>query len=258
MLVKVYQLRKTLEDLAEKAEESLDWKGLQNIAIDKLKISNDDYLYKRIFNKIQGKKANDTINLHPGNLEVIAKYLGHRNFKLYLETLQGIQAPQLLNCIGTYYSYVRRNAEKGAILRSPVRIWNDKSKIAFELKGPGQKFTGNIQLKHGCLFILMEAKGGKAFYHIYKIGTREVPHVLLGVFAGVSTAFDPIGGRAVLIKKDIPYAELTNQTLDIPALQKSKQLEERRLAEYFKDYKNNNVASGKAYSFGLDDLGECR
>jgi len=259
MQVKVYQLQRMLEALTAKAGESLDWKGLQVITIDKLKISNEDYLYKRIHLKLQNKRPNDSIKLHPKNLDTIAKYLEFDTFKKYIQTIEASNDPLLLACVGNYYSYVRGNSKKtSTVLRSPVRIWREKGKILLELKGPRQTFTGEVQLKHGCLFVLMEAKSGKAFYHIYRIGTREEPKVLQGVFSGVSTAFDPIGGRAVLIRTDAPYISMKNATIDIPALKKSKQLEERRLAEYFKEYINNNIAPEKSYTFGLDDLGDCK
>jgi len=256
MKADVYHLEQLLDALSKKTGQRLDRTGLREIS-ERVNIGSS-YLYKYISLELPKKKKGDTLNLRDAHLDKAADFLGFKNYKDFIQSLEEPSDPLLLKCIGSYYSYVRRNAEKSVVLRSPVRVWRDKGKILFELKGPSQIFTGEVHLKHGCLFILMEAKGGKAFHHIYKIGKREQPNVLQGVFSGVSTAFDPIGGRAVLIRTDAPYISMKNATIDIPALKKSKQLEERRLAEYFKEYINNNIAPEKSYTFGLDDLGDCK
>jgi len=138
-----------------------------------------------------------------------------------------------------------------------VRMWIEGNQLRFELKGPRLFYHAILELRHGCLFIPMKSEEGKAFYHVYKMGTRKHPHVLQGTFSGVSTAFDPIGGRTVLIRADSLYSELTNDSLDVVKLEKSEALAERRLSVYFRDYANNNVSPNKSYSFDLSDLGDC-
>lgn len=157
--------------------------------------------------------------------------------------------------VGSYYCYVRSNLEKkGVIFRSPVRIFEKGQDIFFELKGPSNTFKGTVTLRTGCLFILMASEYGKAFHHVYKIGNGLEPKVLQGVFSGVSTAFDPIGGRTVLIRQEQNYNDLSNQRSDISALKKSARPGDKHLALYFKEYTNNNVAPNKSTGFSLDDL----
>jgi len=255
MKVKIKHLRVMLEELCKKADQPNDLKGLQIIA-EEIGLK-DLYLYK-IQNRIE-KKRNDQeeLKFHGKLLDKIAKFLKFKNFRTFVDGLERGLESQLISCEGSYYSYVRRNAVVGVLFRSPVRIWTEVNNVRFELRGPSLVYQGTIQLRHGCLFIQMESKEGKAFYHVYKIGKRESPKVLQGTFSGVSTAFDPIGGRAILMRVDEPYNSLENAALKITDIKKSKSLNERRLADYFKDYANNNVSPNKSYSFDLSDLGDC-
>lgn len=251
--VKVDHLQRLLQALSEKTRLELSVKDLQTIS-DEIGYRNSDYLYKKIYIPIQNKRKNETIGLHTSLLDKAAQYLKYNDFRNFVERVdQG--DPQLMSLVGNYYSYVRRNSDEGYILRSPVKIEVRKDgKIEFQLKGPTYTFKGEIYSKHGCIFILMKADEGKMFHHIYKVGERQSPFVLQGVFSGVSTAFDPIGGRAVLVRTEEPYASLKNASLSVGVLRKSKLPVEKRLAIYFKDYANNNIAPKRSSTFGIDDL----
>lgn len=254
--VRVGELRKILQALEEKSGLPLSQKSLQIIGEEIEKIG-DGYLYKKIYNPIQKLKANEFVGLRLDQLNRVARYLGFDDFRSFSLSLKEKVDPQLSSLLGNYYSYVRRNSleGEGVVFRSPVQILKKKDgEILMELKGPSQTFSGVIKNRRGCLFILLEAKEGKAFYHVYKIGERRSPHVMQGVFSGVSTAFDPIGGRVVLIRTDDEFSSLTNASLDISALKKSWREGEKKLAGYFKEYLNNNVAPNRSASFGLGDL----
>jgi hypothetical protein len=253
--VRVSDLQKMLKALSEKSGLSLNQKNLQIIG-EEIRNISDEYLYKKIYNPIQKLKANAFIGLRASQLDEIAKHLEYENFKSFVENNQHKQDPQLLSLLGNYYSYVRRNniEDEGLVFRSPVQIIKEKGTIWMELKGPSQTFLGEVKNKHGCLFILLEAKEGKAFHHVYKIGERKTPLVLQGIFSGVSTAFDPIGGRVVLIRTSEEFASMKIASLEIQALKKSASPGETKLAKYFKDYANNNVAPNRSASFGLGDL----
>lgn len=190
-------------------------------------------------------------------LNSVARFLGFDDFKGFLADLEDKKDPQLLSLIGNYYSYVRMNThdEDGLVLRSPVRIFKKKDgKIWLELKGASHTFSGEVKNRGGCLYILLEAKEGKAFHHVYKVGNRKSPKVLQGIFSGVTTAFDPIGGRVVLIWSETEYEALTTAKLEIETLKKSTITGESKLAAYFRDYLNNNLKPNRSASFGIEDL----
>jgi hypothetical protein len=252
--VKVDHLQRLLQALSEKTRLELSVKDLQTIS-EEVGFKNIDYLYKKIYIPIQKKRKNDTIGLHTSLVDKAAQYLKYKDFRTFVESVEQGD-PQMMSLVGNYYCYVRRNSEKERyILRSPVKIEQRKDgKIEFQLKGPAYIFKGDIHSRHGCIFVLMKADEGKLFHHIYKVGERQSPSVLQGVFSGVSTAFDPIGGRTVLVRTEEPYASLTNASLSVAALLKSKSAVEKRLAIYFKEYANNNIAPKRSSTFGFEDL----
>lgn len=251
--VKVEYLQRLLQALSEKTRLELSVKDLQTIS-DEVGYRNSDYLYKKIYIRIQKKRKNETIGLHTSLLDKAAQYLKYKDFRDFTEHLdQG--DPQVMSLVGNYYCYVRRNSKEAYILRSPVKIEQRKDgKIEFLLQGPAYTFKGELYSKNGCIFILMRADGGKLFHHVYKIGERHKPFVLQGVFSGVSTAFDPIGGRTVLVRMEDPYTSLKNASLSVSALRKSKLPVENRIAIYFRDYTNNNIAPNRSSTFDADDL----
>ena len=100
----------------------------------------------------------------------------------------------------------------------------------------------------------MESANGKVIHHIYKIGARHKPGVLQGVFSGVSTVFDPIGGRVVLVRVEGPWEELTTKELTPADLSKSTFPWEQSLVQYFGTYHNNNLLTNKSTTFTHADL----
>ena len=101
---------------------------------------------------------------------------------------------------------------------------------------------------------MTSADGTKSFYHVYRIGKMPSPAVLQGIFCGVSTDLNPIGGRAVLIRKKETFESLTKKKTNLQALLKSKHSIERRIAKYFKNRHENTITIKKPYTFGPDDL----
>ncbi len=252
--VKVEHLQRLLQALSDKTGLEISVKDLKTISVE-VGYTNIDYLYKKIYVKIQKKRKNETIGLNASLLDKAAQYLKYKDFRGFVESADAGD-PQLISLVGNYYCYVRRNSEKDSyILRSPVKIeQRTDGKIEFQLKGPSYIFKGEIYSQRGCIFILMKADEGKLFHHIYKIGERKSPLVLQGVFSGVSTAFDPIGGRTVLVRTEEPYTSLKNASLSVSTLRKSKLRAEKKLATYFKDYTNNNIAPKRSSTFDVEDL----
>lgn len=219
---------------------------------------NRGYLYENIFRKKEKAKERGerTISLNAPKLDCISVFLGYKNFRDFVQRLENPIDKVLGRCIGNYFSYVRRNGEKGVILRSPVSITELDGTVRFELHGPKRKYIGEVKLRHGCLFILMEATEGKMIHHVYKIGVFDEPLVLQGIFSGVSSAFDPIGGRAVLMRSEVEFEKLSNAALDIDELKKSDSLTDRTLAEYFEAYNRNNLIVSAVRMFTEADLVE--
>ena len=254
MKIKVGTAKKVLDRLSEATGLAQGFTDLREIS-EKIGLKNSNYLYMKVHQQIQNKSEKAMIGLNQSRLAQIAAYLGFKSFREFEASLTGEVSPQLTSLLGSYYCYVRANLlNESLVFRSPVRIFKKENKIWWELKGPSITYNGEVVLRHYCLFILMTSKEGKSFHHVYKIGNRSEPRVLQGVFSGVSTAFDPIGGRTVLVKQENAFGALTNHKASTSAMKKSKRLEDKVLALYFKEYYNNNVAPNKSGGFNLEDL----
>lgn len=189
----------------------------------------------------------------PGQIPFLFNFLPEHIDRTNAVNFQ-LENANLINAVGNYYSYVRENSDRGAILRSPAKIFIEDMSVHFELKGPKWTYSGKVNCVKGCLFITMTSHSGKSFHHVYKIGLREKPDVLCGVFTGVSTAFDPIGGRAVLERLDSEYSLLKARRLSIKTLSKSRSGNEASLAKYFRTRVKNNLIVPQPVTFTHDDL----
>jgi hypothetical protein len=245
MGAKIAHLDRLMEMLAEKTKQPLTQKGYERMsdALGGEHVIRKAYLYDNIS---QGKKkaragGEEEIDLQISKLDLIAKYIGYSSYRQFTEHMDKPLDPVLLSCVGNYYSYVRKNDGQGVVLQSPVQINEGDGKIWFELKGPSWMYRGEVRLVHGCLFILMESEGGKIIHHIYKIGVRKKPHVLQGIFSGVSTTFDPIGGRAVLMRSEDKFNGMINDALTIEALKASDDGVLRSVGNYFSERVGNNI-----------------
>lgn len=255
MKIKVGHLHRLLLLLSERTGEPLDRSGLRNIAAEVGGIG-EDYLYKKIFYEIRDRDKDSVLSLRDAQLNSVARFLGHRNILTAIATFESPADEQLLSMVGSYYIYVRQNSIKGLVFQSPVEIVQTGANFVLRLKGPSWTYEGDLKIKHGCLFVLLASPEHKSFYHIYKIGTRRNPTVIQGIFSGVSTAFDPIGGRAVLLKVKAPFSTLQNRAFTLEELRKSDVGDNRILSHYFADYATNNLSINKVVSFEIEDLEE--
>lgn len=215
---------------------------------------SEDYLYKKIYTRIKDLKDQEMVGIGNFQLEKILEFLGYNSLDAFRNYIENPYGDQLMSLIGNYYCYVRANHSEGRVLRSPVKIFYDEQLLRFELHGKDHVYKGEMKLSDGILYILMSAPIGKTFHHVYKIGKRHEPNVMQGVFSGVSSAPDPIGGRTVLIKQSEPFENLENKKIPVEAMLNSTSLEESRVGSYFKDYHNNNLSPFKSSDFGFDDL----
>jgi len=257
--VKITTLQKMLDVITEKEGQPQDRYGLK-VSADNIKGLSTYYLYRTIYKGIEEakKEKRETLILQPIHLDKIAKYLGYKNTADLIDRLSPAINPLLLTCEGNYYCYLRRNSEDAYILRSPVQIERKQGEMIFTLQGPVRKYSGTISIGNGCLFVLILHEDGKQFHHIYQLGQHKTPQVLQGIFSGVSTVFSPIGGRTVLIRTDEEYETLKNKEIEISTLHNSRQLQDRRLAEYFEHYDKNNLNIKRVNTFRIDDLGTCK
>jgi hypothetical protein len=214
----------------------------------------EGYLYKHIYYKIRNKAPNDEVGVGSVPVSLILKYLEYPNFQAFIYNCDRPIDNILVKAVGSYYSYVRENSDEGFVLRSPAKIFMEDRQVHFELRGPKWIYSGKVHFVNGCLFITMNSHSGKSFHHVYKIGLRERPEMLLGVFTGVSTAFDPIGGRAVLERSDRDYKDLEAQRLSIEKLGKSKSKRDVALAKYFEERLKNNLIVPPPTTFTYEDL----
>ncbi len=254
MDVQVRLLEKMLQRLSAETGLALDHAGLAGISGKVFENGNERYLYHNIYQKMNKAKPEDTIGLQENRLNEIAKFLGYPSFRELKSHLENPEDPVLRAMHGNYYCYVRASHEEGYILRSPVNIAAVNGKTWLRLKGMIYSFEGEVALTQGCLFVLMQSIEGKSFYHVYRIGTRKSPDVLQGVFAGVSTAFDPIAGRTVLVRQNDSFDSLVNLKIAIAELDKSESRTDRILAEYFREYSKNNISTKKSAGFSWEDL----
>jgi hypothetical protein len=258
MDISIEHIERLLETLSRKTGQSRDHHGfgIMSDMIDRPEISRR-YLYDNLSRGVSDatSRKKGTINLQIHKLDIIAQFLGFENFKRFVSGVEQPLSPVLKSMVGRYYSYVRRNAKNGVIYRSPVKISEADERIMYTLRGPLWDYTGEISLSNGCLFVLLESQSEKSFYHVYKIGKREQPIVLQGIFSGVSTAFDPIGGRVVLIRDEaIAFDKMTNHEFSLDSLRKSEVAFEQKLFTYFSNYGDNNLRIKNVVSYELDDL----
>jgi hypothetical protein len=258
MEVKLSHVERIVEMLSERTGQPLDLRGFGEMSsvIGTEKISKK-YLYENLhLHKEKAKKRNlHSLNLQITKLDVIAKFLQYRNFRMLVEDLEKPISNILLGCVGNYYNYVRRNSKDTVVFRSPVKIYREGAKFWFELRGPSSQYKGELHLSEGCIFVVMEAANGKIIHHIYRIGKVVAPKVMQGIFSGVSTTFDPIGGRTVLVRIDEVFDQLKNQALKPSELKASTMAHEKRLVNYFTDRDKNNLSvSSVGSTFTIDDL----
>ena len=254
MEVEIRHLDILMDKLFEKTDLPVHVKAFRAMAEKINGEISQKYLYESIHLKKDKarKKKIKAVKLHDGKLDELAAFLGFRNFRKFIESIDKPLDPILIACTGTYYSYVRRNDDKAKIIRSPVVIKEENGKFWFELQGPIWKYKGELKLRNGCLFVLMEAENGeKMIHHVYKIGTRLKPNVLQGIFSGVSTSFDPIGGRTVLLRTD---TKGTNKEATATEFLKSDIPEEKKIAKFLWEFSQNNLRINRTVTFQIDDL----
>lgn len=247
-------IRDLLEALADKAGVELEWYGLGVIS-DMMEGVSQRYLYESLWQKVR-HSTEGVLKLAPGKIEGLAHFLGYESVADFIKAKENPLPSSLSSLEGVYYSYVRKNSHTQAeVLRSPVRIMRRHEKMIWQLNGPKWRYEGELIHTDGCVFCAMHAPVvHKTFYHVYKIGKSEAPEVLMGVFSGVSSAGDPIGGRCVLVRQSVAFDTLNNGQTDIEVLRHSSDGVQQKLAVFFEKYEDNNLRINPPVGFDIDDL----
>lgn len=251
MKLTVQQINRLLAAVSQKSGYPLEYSSFDGIADAIGGDMTKKYLYENLYLKARDGDDDTMVGVQDNRMNIIARYLGYHSIHQYLHGFR--EHPVLTGLLGNYYCYVRRNSRNTAVFRSPVRISRDGEEYIFELQGPRWLYKGKVKLSEGCIFILVEAESGKRLHHVYRIGVREKPKVLQGIFSGVSTTFEPIGGRVVLVAVSEAFEELEGKELTPGELEQGGTLN-TRLARYFHSYEENNLRINPVVSFSEDDL----
>ncbi|WP_258098674.1 hypothetical protein [Marinoscillum pacificum] len=238
--------------LSEKTKEELSHSGFNNME-SKLEFKlSSKFLYTKYSEAI--KTQDEFITIQENRKKALLNAAGFKNYNDYKAFLENPIHEVLKSCFGTWVSYVRQNSLDGIIYQSPVEIFEEGSKAYFKLRGPNTTYSGEITYSNGCLTTLFTGASGKTFHHIYKIGNRKNPIVLQGIYSGISTADDPIGGRAVLSRSDQNFDILENRELRVEELKTSAKELDQGISIYFGQYEKNNLRLNPIISFSAQDL----
>lgn len=246
-------LKILLERALKKSGVRSTGKGFTTLAENIGKDMKDSYLQKKIYQKVNGAPKDRNIPLRDEYLDNISEYIGFSSYRDFVESLSAPPNPILVSCVGNYYSYIRMNNRKDTvILRSPARIFEGENGFEIELKGKANNFRGPLTLRESCLFVTLHSPVGKTIHHIYKIGTNKSPQLLQGIFCTVTSMFDPIGGRVILMRTKEDFNNLS--ITEITDVKSEKDPDMKILFEYLKDFSSNNLSLSPATSCTIRDL----
>ncbi len=244
-----------INDLADKTNQSLDGHGFQRISdyveeFTGTPITNR-YLKETYINAINAQQSGTTkTKFYLVKIDLLAKVLGYKNFNAYADSKSAPLEPQLLGCIGTWWSIVRANMGN-YLLKAPVRITKSPDhNIMIELKGGLRTFNGTATHRVGNIFCELDAGKDKKLYIVLKIGTSENPLLLQGTFAGISSAGDPIAGRELFVREDkMSYEEMKWEKIPCDTM-----VLDKRINSYFETYEGNCLKVNKVSTFSMTDL----
>jgi hypothetical protein len=205
--------------------------------------------YNAVEKAIQEKK--EDLRTSRAKMDAIAEALGYKNFSEFEKTILSPLDPLLDHYEGNWWSIVRANGSNH-ILKAPIKIYKDKveNKMKIDMKGGARSFTGYVQLRAGNLFCELDSNDNKILYLIMKIGSNKYTRLLQGIFAGISSAEDPIAGRELFWKEEqLSFDDMQWEKLPVntPKLDK-------RITNYFAKSEGNCLKGGQASVHDMVDL----
>ena len=211
------------------------------------------YLAENLCGGLERAKRNNEsyVNLQLTKLDELTrsiKYKGWSDFVDYLKI-----DDRLLKLEGVYYLLFRKNSEQEIILQSPTKIERVNHYMQLTIRGRDRSFEGRLEIIGDCISCLLRSeKKDKTFHHIYKAGLAENAQTLQGIFSGVSSLAEPIGGRCLLIREIKNFAELDIGSFSIQDWKNSGNERQGQLARYFEEFGKNNLALENIRNYGLD------
>ena len=241
-----------IEAIARATHEDLTFKGFQAMELKVGGSIGEKYLYKK-YDEV-AKRPAGMISIQRSRLDDLLGFLGFDDLSAFQNAIAHPISELLRSCEGSWYCHVRQNSKNGTLYLSPVNIYPQQGKMMYFLAGPHQVYTGELKLKNQVLCALIEGSNGKQFHHVFKIGNRHRPNVLQGIFSGVSTSGNPIGGRVVLRRSNEAYESLKGGKFSIKSLISSPEEDQQRIGRYFESFEKNNLRIEQVDTYELDDL----
>lgn len=247
MAVKAKVVIRLLSELADKVSVDLDYGGfgiMEEYLENGITQKYLDDTYRKAKRALERKQVNT--GSRAAKLSEIAKGLGYKNFHDFEYTTSRPVNPLLKNCVGVWWSMVR-GSKGDSVFKSPVKIRiSEDQEVLIAMQGRENKFKGRVQLSAGCLFCTLDSGKGKKLNIILKANVSEHARVLQGIFSGVSSTGEPIGGRELFVREtqlkfdEMKWAELPlpNDPLD------------HRISAYFSDVYRNCIRTDTKADLG--------
>lgn len=247
------ELKGLFELLARKTGKTLDRSGFGAMSSLIGYPISQKYLYST-YRRLQDV-SQEFFNLQDALISSLLNFLDFGSYDEFAVHLREPIPAILKSCEGSWMSYVRENSSEGVLLASPVRVCETSSRMYYQLKGgSGALFSGEILHNHGCLFTNFRNDAGKQFHHTYKVGAGINPRVIQGIYSGVSSANEPIGGRTVLVRQTADFEKLINRKIRVADMLTSAEPEMEALAGYFQAFRENNLRLKPVVTLNFSDL----
>lgn len=212
------------------------------------------YFYRSLYSPLV--RGHRQLSLEIPILDAICKSIGYLSYTNFINSEHPALNKVLEKCIGAWYSYVRCNSGNPDVLVSPVHIYAKGKTILMLLQGKARKFAGEMKLKGKCIYCVLESESDKQIHLVLKVGLSDSPDVLQGVFSGISSGEDPIAGREILARQDMPFEKMKNDKLKIETLCASDNEKEKIIGNYFRERDRNILSAGRSSTFTFSDLHE--
>jgi hypothetical protein len=228
-----------LQELREKVSTDLDYAGFglmeEYLENDEISQKYLDDIHRKVTRAIEKNEMH--VGVKRTKMNEIAIGLGYKNFLEFEMVLTKPIDPILKNCIGKWWSLVRGNTGD-VILKAPVKIKADQeNNIVMTLTGEKNKFTGKIKASAGSIFCDLESGKEKKLRIILKGNVNPESRVLQGIFSGISSTGDPMGGREILIRE----TELHVDEMRWSSLRINDETIDARIRKYFQFPEGNCI-----------------
>lgn len=252
MAVSTKHVLRLIEELAESLEQPMDYKGfglMSDVLDDSISQRYLDDLYRDVRRKISNEI--DFTRKSRIRLDLIAQYLRYKNFNQFSLSCNKKFSDLLSACIGNWWSYVRANTGE-FILKAPARIYQDDNgqKILMELRGDERTFVGELIEWGGCMTGFLDSGTEKRLCLVFKLGNSRQIRVAQGIFSGISTSGNPIGGRELLVRElniDYEYMKWGRYAMNDERI-------DNRILSYFSNPEKNCLQISSVGGFDLDNI----